>query len=362
MERYVGLMSGTSLDGVDAALVDFDGDALRVLATHFVPYPEDLRDESLALNSPGIDEVERIGVLGIRIAGLYAQAVEELLEGAGVRPETVAALGAHGQTVRHRPELGFSVQVLNAAALVERTGIRTVADFRARDLAAGGQGAPLVPAFHAACLAAPGRHRAIVNLGGMSNVTDLAPGKPPHGFDTGPGNVLIDLWARQHLGVGYDNAGAWAASGTVIEPVLDAMLADPYFAAPPPKSTGRERFNRAWLESFALDAHAPRDVQATLTALTAASIARAIQRWCGAPEEVLVCGGGARNARLLSLLATELRGTRLATTAQAGVDPDWVEAIAFAWLARQALRGAPGNVPSVTGAAGPRILGAIHPA
>lgn len=361
VERYIGVMSGTSLDGVDAALVEFDGDRPVLAATHFLAYPEDVRREALALCSPGLDEIERGGLLANQISALYAQAVRELLEDADLRPAAVSAIGAHGQTVRHRPEHGFTVQLLNAALLAEETGIRVVADLRARDMAAGGQGAPLVPAFHAACFASPPRRRVVVNIGGIANVTDLG-GDVVRGFDTGPGNVLIDAWARQHLGVGYDNGGAWGASGTVIQPLLEAMLAEAFFSAPPPKSTGRELFNRTWLDRFPVDRHAPRDVQATLTALTAASIATAIETWCAPPDEVLVCGGGAHNAALLARLRGAMPGSRVGTTTDAGVDPDWVEAMAFAWLARQALRGAPANLPSVTGARGRRLLGAIYPA
>ncbi len=359
-ELYVGLMSGTSLDGVDAALVDFDVPPGQLVAHHFLPYPDDVRAEALALCASGPDEIERAAALGVRIAGLYADAVDALLGGLGRPP--VIAIGAHGQTVRHRPERGFTVQVLNPALLAERTGVRVVADLRSRDMAAGGHGAPLVPAYHAACFALSDRHRVVANIGGIANVTDLAPGRPVRGFDTGPGNALMDLWAAEHLGRRYDDGGAWAASGRVIEPLLGAMLAEPYFDLAPPKSTGRELFDAAWLERFGLRGWAPVDVQATLAALTARTIARGVSDHCGAPSELLVCGGGAHNGAVLRYLAAALPATRIASTADAGVDPDWVEAMAFAWLAREALAGRPGNLPSVTGAAGPRVLGAIYPA
>jgi anhydro-N-acetylmuramic acid kinase len=359
-QHYVGLMSGTSLDGVDAALVDFDLPHGTLVAHHFLPYPDDVRAEALALCATGANEIERAGTLGNRIAELYAEAVAALLARAG-SPQ-VAAIGAHGQTVRHRPERGFTVQLLNAPLLAERTRLTVVADLRSRDIAAGGQGAPLVPAYHAACFARPDMHRVVANIGGIANVTDLAPGRPVRGFDTGPGNALLDFWAAEHLGRRYDAGGAWAASGRVVEPMLAAMLREPYFAAPPPKSTGRELFHRAWLDAFNPGGHAPEDVQATLAALTARSLAEAVANHCGGADELLVCGGGVHNHAVMRSLAAALPGTRVSPTAAAGIDPDWVEAMAFAWLAREALAGRPGNIPSVTGAAGRRVLGAIHPA
>jgi anhydro-N-acetylmuramic acid kinase len=356
-------MSGTSLDGIDAALVDFSAPpGGRLVASLFVPYPADLRAEALALNSPGPDELERAAIVANRLAELSAGAVADLLAHAELGREAVVAVGCHGQTVRHRPDRGFTLQLLNAALLAERCGLRVVADFRSRDVAAGGQGAPLVPAYHAACFTAPGAHRVVANIGGIANVTDLKSGAPVRGFDTGPGNVLIDAWAARHLGAPYDEDGRWAASGTIADALLAAMLEDPYFGRPPPKSTGRDDFNAAWLARFAVTAHRPEDVQATLTALTAAAIARAVERFCGGADELLVCGGGAHNGRLMSELAQRLPAARIATTRAAGVDPDWVEAMAFAWLARQALRGETGSLPEVTGARGARVLGAIYPA
>jgi anhydro-N-acetylmuramic acid kinase len=251
-------MSGTCLDGVDAALVDFAAPPGRLVASHFVPYPDDMRAAALAN----------------RLAALYARAAIELLDRTGARRELIVAIGCHGQTVRHRPERGFTIQLVNAALLAERSGIRVVADFRSRDVAAGGQGAPLVPAYHAACFAAPGIHRVVANVGGIANVTDLRPGAPIHGFDTGPGNLLTDAWAARHLGAPYDRDGAWRASGTGVDGLLAAMMADPYFSVSPPKSTGRDYFNEAWLARFAPERHAPADVQATLTMLTATAIAR----------------------------------------------------------------------------------------
>lgn len=361
-ELYVGLMSGTSLDGVDAVLVDFAAPPGRLAASHFLPYPDDLRAEVLALNSPGPGELERAAVVSNRLAELYARTATDLLARAGVPREAVAAIGCHGQTVRHRPDRGFTVQIGNGARLAELSGLRVVADFRSRDVAAGGQGAPLVPAYHAARFAAPGVHRVVANIGGIANLTDLKPGAPVRGFDTGPGNVLIDAWAARHLGAPCDEDGRWAASGRVDEALLAAMLSDPFFDLAPPKSTGRDGFNAAWLDRFQPARYAPADVQATLTALTAASLGRALERFCGGADEVLVCGGGAHNGRLMQELAARSPAARVATTAVAGVDPDWVEAMAFAWLARRTVRGETGSLAEVTGASGPRVLGAIYPA
>jgi len=361
-ELYVGLMSGTSLDGVDAVLVDFSQAPGRLVASHFASYPDAVRAEALALNAAGPNELERAALLSNRLAELYAAAVKELLAGGRIDKDRIAAIGCHGQTVRHRPDRGYTVQLVNGALLAERSGIRVVCDFRSRDVAAGGQGAPLVPAYHAACFASPATHRVIVNVGGIANVTDLRPGAPVRGFDTGPGNVLLDLWAQKHLGQPLDRDGAWAASGTVIEELLRAMLGDPFFAAPPPKSTGRDHFNEAWLVRHRPERFAPRDVQATFAALSAQSIADAVTRFCGGAQEVFVSGGGASNSHLMRDLARRLPGARVATSAAAGVDPDWVEAMAFAWLARETLAGRTSSLPEVTGAAGPRILGAIYPA
>ena len=360
-EFYIGLMSGASLDGVDAALVDFAQDPGALVATHFVPYREAIRVDALALSTPGHDELERAAALANRLAELYAIAVHGLLEGAAVPPARVAAIGCHGQTVRHRPDRGYTTQLVNAALLAERSGIRVVADFRSRDVAAGGQGAPLVPAFHAARFGTQDLHRVIVNIGGIANITDLRPEAPVRGFDTGPGNVLLDMWMQRHMGATFDRGGAWGASGTPIDQLLQAMRSDPYFSVAPPKSTGPERFNAAWLASFAPERFAPRDVQATLAALTASTIADAVTRFCNAAEEVLICGGGAANVGVMEELTRRLPSVRVATTAVSGVDPDWVEAIAFAWLARQTLLGRASNLPEVTGAAGPRVLGAIYP-
>lgn len=373
---FVGLMSGTSLDGVDCALVDLSGHPALV-ATGFLPYPSALRHALLELSQSGSDELERAGRLAVELSELYAMAVSELLAQAGIGATGIEAIGCHGQTVRHRPESGFTVQLVSPALLAERTGITVVADFRSRDIAAGGQGAPLVPAFHAVCLRSTERHRVVVNIGGIANLTDLPSpvNEAVRGFDSGPGNMLLDLWANQHLGADCDRDGRLASSGAVIPDLLERMLDDEYFDRSPPKSTGRERFNAKWLAAklnqertdlqtgHASHArHAAADVQATLAELTARTIAAAIERCCPGAEEVFACGGGVHNPDLMRRLQAGLGDRHLATTDALGVPADWVEAMAFAWLARQALDRSAGNLPQVTGARGPRVLGAVYPA
>lgn len=360
---FIGIMSGTSLDGADAALVEFrDGDgAPRLLGHHSVPYPAGLRADLLRIHQPGEDELDRAARLGNTLAGLYAEAAAGVLAATGVRASTVRAIGCHGQTVRHRPERGYTLQLGNPALLAERTGIPVVSDFRSRDIAAGGQGAPLVPAFHAACFRSPAIHRVVMNLGGIANLTDLPVAGPVRGFDTGPSNMLMDLWARRHFSASHDEGGAIAASGTLVPELLDRLMAEPYLALPPPKSTGRDLFDEPWLLAHGVELHEPRDVMATLAAFTAQSLAAALRAHCAGATEAYACGGGARNPHLMALIAAALPGVRLASTQELGVDPQWVEAMAFAWLAREALAGRPGNVPEVTGARGLRVLGAIYP-
>jgi anhydro-N-acetylmuramic acid kinase len=364
----IGLMSGTSLDGVDAALADFAGPAPRTLATHFAPFDSDLRAELLALQRPVENELERAALAANQLVRAYAAAVTAVLNLADLKPEDISALGAHGQTVRHRPDLGYTLQLNNPALLAELTGIPVVADFRARDVAAGGQGAPLVPAFHRAVFGDPGHIRVIVNIGGIGNITVLNADGSVLGFDTGPGNVLMDLWIGRHHGKAHDAEGAWAASGQVQAALLAQMLAEPYFALPSPKSTGRDLFNPEWLARFGSD-HPPADVQATLCELTATTIVDAIRRQLsGQPRghaadtlDVFVCGGGAHNPTLQQPLAALGTGWRWQSTDSLGVAPHRVEAMAFAWLAHRTLAQAPGNLASVTGAAGPRVLGAVYP-
>jgi anhydro-N-acetylmuramic acid kinase len=354
---YIGLMSGTSLDGVDAALVDLESTP-KLVATHFVPYAAALTREVLALHEPGHDELDRAMRLALRVSACYAETAQQLLAAAG--NPGVAAIGCHGQTIRHRPELGYTVQLVNGALLAERTGIDTVVDFRSRDIAAGGQGAPLVPAFHAACWRDARRTRTIVNIGGIANVTYLPGRGAVLGFDTGPGNLLLDAWAQTRFGTDYDRDGAIAARGAVNSELLAALLREPYFDAPPPKSTGRDLFNLAWLEQRGADQYRPEDVQATLAELTVLGIAHGVTRQCPGTTELFACGGGVRNLHLMARLAAALPGVKVGSTGDLGVDPDWVEAMAFAWLAQRTLQGEPGNVHEVTGAAGPRVLGAIY--
>ena len=371
-ELYIGLMSGTSLDGIDGVLVDFDASGanlLRVVAHAHRPFAPALAAELLALNSAGANELQRAALAGNALARGYAEVVEALLAAGGTPPARVRAIGAHGQTVRHRPRefdgTGYTLQLINPALLTERCGIDVVADLRSRDIAAGGQGAPLVPAFHRAMFGRAGETVALLNLGGMANLTALRADGSTIGFDCGPANALMDHWCRLHTGKGYDEDGAWAASGRVIEPLLDRLRAEPYFALPPPKSTGRDLLNPDWLQlrlgSFG-PALPPVDVQATLAELTAATCAADVLAHAAGARELLVCGGGAFNGHLMRRLAARLPGVALRSTDARGLPADQVEACAFAWLARAFLRREPANLPSVTGAAGPRVLGALYPA
>ena len=363
-EVYVGVMSGTSMDGVDAVVADFaptEAGPCALLSAAHTPFAPDLAAELAALQRSGDDELARAARAANALADTYAQAIEAALGLAGIAAADVVAAGVHGQTLRHRPDEGWTLQLNNPARIAERTGLPIVADFRSRDIAAGGEGAPLVPAFHAALFG--GRHqRSIVNIGGIANVTDLPVRGEVRGFDTGPGNVLLDLWHARHHGAGFDRDGAWARTGRVDGPLLTALLAEPYFARVPPKSTGRDLFDADWLAArLAGREVAPADIQATLVALTARTIADAIAAHCGASEEVLICGGGAKNLALMKALAALLAPRATATTAAHGVAVEHVEALAFAWLAREALGGRPGNLPAVTGARGARVLGAIYP-
>lgn len=359
---YIGLMSGTSLDGVDGVLADFADGAIQTVAAAFVPFPDGLRAQLMALQASGPDEIEREALAANALAGLYAECVSELLpEAAG----PVAAIAVHGQTIRHRPELGFTRQTNNPALLAELCGIDVIADLRSRDVAAGGQGAPLVPAFHAARFGQPGTARAVVNIGGIGNISVLHADGGVTGFDTGPGNVLMDLWIAQHQGHPYDAGGAWAAGGLVDPALLGILLDEPYFALAAPKSTGRDLFHADWLAArLAQLTHAvtPQDVQATLTALTAVSIARAIHDASPDVAAVYVCGGGAQNDELMRQLGAALPDAVVQSSDALGVAPNRVEALAFAWLGYRFMRRLPGNLPAVTGARGERILGALYPA
>jgi anhydro-N-acetylmuramic acid kinase len=361
---YAGLMSGTSLDGVDAVLVEASPGG-QLLAHRHRPFPEALRDELLALNAPGgVDELARAAEAACGLADVYAEVLAAVLASAGVGAADVRAAGAHGQTVRHRPERGYTVQLLDAARLAERSGVSVVADLRSRDVAAGGQGAPLVPAFHAARFSRPGQDTAVLNLGGIANLTLLGADGQVRGFDTGPASALMDHWVRRHLGLAFDEGGRWAAGGRVDAALLARLRAEPYFARSPPKSTGRDLFEPGWLQAR-LDDGAPvaaQDVMATLLALTADTVVDALLSQAPATTRLRVCGGGARNAALMAALGSRLPGVDVQDTDADGVAPEHVEAWAFAWLAQRFVEKRPGNLPSVTGASGERVLGAFHPA
>lgn len=363
-QYYIGLMSGTSTDGIDGVLADLSVPGeIRILATVSLPMPPALREELLALNIPGHNELDRAMRAAQALAQDYSRAVTALCRDAALMPVQIRAIGAHGQTVRHAPQSGYSIQLNAPAVLAEQTGIDVVADFRARDIAAGGQGAPLVPAFHAAWFgcALP---RVILNLGGIANITVL--GRHILGFDTGPANMLMDLWVQRHTGQTYDRDGRWAAQGQCQPALLERMLADPWFDRPPPKSTGRDQFNDAWLQGMLratpgatnMDAV---DVMATLLALTVRSIAHAVRAHAPQAQEVLACGGGALNGQLMRELAQAL-SCPLATTSRDGMPTQMVEALAFAWLAHAHVHGVAATLPAVTGARHPAIAGCLYPA
>ena len=364
---YIGLMSGTSLDGVDGVLADCSATGTRVLQHVWRPFAPELAAELLQLNHAGADELHRAALAANALVRSYATVVADLLRASDLPAGAIRAIGAHGQTVRHRPGAfdgtGYTLQLNNPALLAELCGITVVADFRSRDVAAGGQGAPLVPAFHRAIFGRPGQSVAALNIGGISNLSLL---RDDHvtGFDCGPGNALLDHWCRRHTGQSYDDAGRWAASGQVHEPLLQRLLREPYFAQLPPKSTGRDLFHPDWLNRHldglaAIDAA---DVQATLTELTARVCARDLQRQDPACRQLYVCGGGALNEELIGRLRRNLPGVTVESSEAAGLPPLQVEAAAFAWLARKALAGETGSLPAVTGARGARVLGAVYPA
>lgn len=359
---YLGLISGTSVDGIDAALVRF-APRLQVVAAQTIPYPDDLRARIVALARHDASvALSDFGQLDTAIGEHFAAAALALLGDAQVDPRSVAAIGSHGQTLYHHPTgpHPFTLQVGDPNVIAERTGIVTVADFRRADVAAGGQGAPLLPALHAAALFDPATPRAILNLGGIANLTLLVPGRPVLGFDTGPANCLLDAWSQQVRGTPRDEGGAWAQSGHIDDTLLARWLDDPYFAAPAPKSTGREVFNLDWLATRLPPGRAPADVQATLLQLSARSIAGALRGTAPEIRAVYACGGGVHNAALMEALRAAMPDVQVATTTALGLDPDFVEAVGFAWLARARLENLAGNLPSVTGARGPRVLGGVY--
>lgn len=365
---FIGLMSGTSLDGVDGVLADFSQPHPTVIAHASRAFPAALRAELLALNTSGADELHRAALAGNALVRAYSEVVHKLLASAGASPKQVVAIGAHGQTVRHRPQefdgTGYTLQLNQPALLAELTGIDVVADFRSRDVAAGGQGAPLAPFFHQSLFARPGEAVGVLNIGGIANLTLLPANGSMLGFDCGPGNALMDSWCQQHLAHDYDDQGLWAAAGRVVPDLLAAMRSDAYFSRVPPKSTGRDLFNRVWLDRHldCFPVQAPQDVQATLAELTAGACADDALRYEPAVSRLIVCGGGALNAHLMARLQALLPAASVASSAQSGLPPLQVEATAFAWLASRAVRREPLELQSTTGARGARVLGCVYPA
>jgi len=361
---YIGLMSGTSLDAIDAVVADFDS-GTELLATLAHPFPLKLRHQLQDLiGAPAQADIADLGHIDRELANAYADAVGTLLTASNIQAASIGAIGCHGQTVCHKPDgpAGFSLQLGNSAALAAASGIPVVNDFRSADIALGGQGAPLVPAFHQHVFAAKDTNRVIVNIGGIANITLLPANGAVSGYDTGPGNTLLDLWCAQHLGKPHDDRGQWAATEEPDLALLETLLTDSYFATDPPKSTGREYFNSDWLNRYLgsiPEQPQPAAVQATLAELTAGTIATAILN--SAPgSEVYLCGGGAHNADLVTRIAARLGDHQVADTSRLGIEPDWVEAAAFAWLARARLQNEPGNLPAVTGASRAAVLGALH--
>jgi len=368
MRYFIGLMSGTSLDGVDGVLVEMDDEGqMQQLAASYVPFTSDIRSSLFALQFSGFDEIHRASQAANQIVLVYAECVLHLLKNTGLYPEKITAIGVHGQTVRHRPEFGYTIQINNPSLLAELTNIDVIADFRSRDIAAGGQGAPLVPAYHRSAFGKPDETRVVANIGGISNISILRSDGVTRGFDTGPGNVLMDAWIMQHKSQAFDSNGDWARRGKINFALLDHLKDEPFFYKIPPKSTGRDLFHAEWLSnklSFFADA-APVDVQATLCAFTADTLAEAIHAYASDVRHVYICGGGAYNKTLIELLQTALniqdKTISVESTDALGVSPNHVEALAFAWLAARHMDRMPGNLSDVTGAAGDRILGAFYP-
>lgn len=363
-DYYIGLMSGTSMDAIDAVLVELTDNKCRLIAHSSHAFPAEIKQSLLTLLEPATDEIPRLMQMDVALGRLFAEAVNQLLIQSGLKCTDIIAIGSHGQTLRHYPATKYpaTLQIGDANTIAELTGITTVADFRRRDMAAGGQGAPLVPAFHNVIFHDNKQDQVILNLGGIANITLLPAHNKVSGYDTGPANCLMDSWVQQHLRINYDRDGEWGASGHVHPGLLERLLNEPYFSQPAPKSTGREYFNLGWLnESLkSFPKLAPQDVQATLVELTAQSICDAIEQSLPAATQVLVCGGGVHNQHLMQRLNDLLIGQNVLSTHHVGVDPDWIEAMAFAWLAKQTLERKPGNLPEVTGATHPVVLGAIY--
>lgn len=361
-QLYVGLMSGTSMDGIDTVLAEFlpQAEQFRLIDSICTPYPTPLARQIQTLMSPSDNEIDLMGEADVAIGHVFALSANRLLERNKISPSDIVAIGSHGQTIRHRPELDhpFSLQIGSGHHIAAQTGITTVCDFRTKDIALGGHGAPLAPAFHQAFFGYESHTRVVVNIGGISNITILAPGKPVTGFDTGPGNALLDLWYQKHQQGSFDLNGDWGASGNVDAELLGEWLKDPYFSSPPPKSTGKEHFNWGWLKQHLPPEPHAANVQRSLAELTASTISREISAHCPAVQAVYVCGGGAQNQLLMQLLDSMIP-CPVRSSSTLGIDPDWVEALGFAWLAKQTLDRRPGNIPEVTGADRATILGSV---
>ena len=362
---YLGIMSGTSADGIDAALVDFSDATPKLVATDFTPFSQALREQVISLFTPGSNEIDRMGALDNSLGHEYQLAAAKLLEIAGVDPKNIKAVGLHGQTIRHRPDSAspFTLQIGNPYGISQQLGMTVVSDLRRADMALGGQGAPLAPLFHQALFQSHRTNRVVINTGGIANISYLKADGSVTGFDTGPANGLMDYWIGCVKGERFDADGTWARAGTVIPQLLESWLNDPYYRKPPPKSTGKEYFTpeQLGLTGTAISNHNPTDVQRTLCELSAQTIADAIRQFCPGADEIFICGGGAAN-RLLTERISALSALPAETTASLGIAPDWVEAVGFAWLAKACLEGSPIATMTVTGASKPVILGAIHPA
>jgi anhydro-N-acetylmuramic acid kinase len=363
-ELFIGLMSGTSLDGMDAVLVDFGEKPqdIKIMGHSYVPYENSLKEVLLRLHSPSPNELEQSLIAGNAVSKKADEATQALLKKTNIISKNIRAIGFHGQTIRHQPNKGFTLQIGNPALLAELSNINVIADFRSRDVAANGQGAPLVPAFHHEIFSHPTTYRAILNIGGIANVTLLNPKSTVSGFDTGPGNILLDHWSKMHHDKTFDENGSWAKEGKLIKSLLDVFFEDAYFEKTTPKSTGRDHFNEAWLNKHLNKSYSIQDVQRTLLELTALSIVKAIYSYHAKIIEIYLCGGGALNSFLVERLKTLLPKINIQLTDVLGIPTQYVEAAAFAWLAKQTLFLKPGNLPEVTGAKGLRILGALYPA
>ena len=363
-ELFIGLMSGTSLDGMDAVLVNFGEKSqdIKIMGHSYAPYEDKLKMALLRLHSPNINELEESLVIGNTVSKKAYEAIEALLKKTNIASKDIRAIGFHGQTIRHQPQKGFTLQIGNPALLAELSHINVIADFRSRDVAASGQGAPLVPAFHHEIFSHPITYRAILNIGGIANVTLLNPKTTASGFDTGPGNILLDHWSKTHRNQAFDENGVWAKEGKIIETLLSAFFKDAYFEKTAPKSTGRDHFNEAWLNKHLQKSYSRQDIQRTLLELTALSIAKAIDSHAANITEIYLCGGGALNSFLVERLQALMPKIKIQPTDLLGIPTQYVEATAFAWLAKQMLFSKPGNLPEVTGAKGLRILGALYPA